>query len=146
MPSSYGKFSIQLAREVEQFGADAGRVITQVGLEAWKRAVDATPSPPSDPPPAYQRTGRLSNGWRINTGKGDGLIPAMGQYPDANTRQPNFNFDFKKDRGFRIYNNIPYAYYVEHGLGGTGRSPVHMLKKATEHFESRIASEFNKLK
>ncbi len=136
-----------LHREFDEFRRKYGEVITKVALGAWRVAVDATPKKPSPPRPAYQRTGRLAAGWKLNTGRNVGLIPAVGQY--SSPQKPNFRFNPKTDRAVRLWNNIPYASYVEHGVGnfpGGNRQPRLMLKKATDYFDSRIASEFNKIK
>lgn len=122
-----------------ELGSDA---ITRVALGSWQVAVDATPKKPSHAPPAYQRTGRLAAGWKLNTGRNVGLIPAVGQY--EHPQKPEFRFDIAKDNTVRLFNNIPYAYYVEHGINQP--APREMLKKATEYFERKINSEFNKIK
>ena len=136
---------LTLYDELEKFRSLTSEAITRVALGAWRVAVDATPKKPSPPLPHYQRTGRLAAGWKLNTGRNVGLIPAVGQYGDPSGYKPDFRFDVKKDRAVRLYNNVPYAEYVENGVGNNAPPPRLMLKKATEYFDSRINSEFNKM-
>jgi len=140
MPSK--SFKSQVLNEYRQFGDKASRAIERVAIGAWQRAVDATPKPPSAPGASYQRTGRLAGSWKLNTGRNVGLIPAVGQYPKP--QKPNFKFDINRHKLVQLWNNVPYASFVNDGLP-PGRTPLKMLEKGKAHFELNIVSELNKI-
>jgi hypothetical protein len=110
------------------------KVISKSAIGAWRMAVTSTPKPPSPAKQKYKRTGRLRNAWKLRTRK-YGLIPAMGVYKgDPNT--PHFNFNILKDKYFVIFNNVPYAPFVEEGINVP--IPYKMLHKAKIYFDNRI--------
>lgn len=119
------------------------RAIERTAIGAWKVAVKATPGPPTPTGQRYQRTGRLRGSWKLNTGRNVGLIPAMGNYPYPST--PEFHFDLGKHDTVQLWNNVPYVYYVEEGMGRGNRTPHKMLFKANQYFVVKIKQEFSKL-
>lgn len=109
--------------------------VVKTSISAWKVAVDATPAPPTPSFQRYVRTGRLRAGWKLGTRK-SGLIPAMGKYNYPST--PKLKFDIRVDKIIRLYNNVPYASFVEEGAGRGHRVPQKMLFKARIHFKANI--------
>lgn len=135
-------FKSQLLDEYRQFGDRASRAVERVALGSWQRAVDATPKPPSAAGASYQRTGRLAGSWKLNTGRNVGLIPAMGQYPKP--QKPNFKFDINQHELVQLWNNVPYASFVNDGLPN-GRTPMKMIEKAGAYFDLNIKMELNRI-
>ena len=142
--AAYHSFSDEIDKDWQEFSGQANRTIERVMIGGWKVAVGATPQPPSFPNASYQRTGRLAAGWKLNTGRTVGLVPAMGKYPKPTA--PAFSFNIEKDKEVQLWNNVPYAKHVEDGAGPGSRTPRPMLKLATEYIQSRLVSELNNIK
>ncbi len=130
--------SLSFEREIKsEYGKIIERgneAVIRVSKGMWRVAVDATP----------RDTGRAKNGWRLNTGQGSGLIPAMGKY--GIPKVPNFTFDFRKNPLIRLYNNVPYISYLEHGQGKGNRYPHKMLFKAGIYYNAHMQRELNKIR
>ncbi len=120
---------------------DYNRAVKKASIAAWKMAVESTPAPPTPPYQKYKRTGRLRAGWKLNTGKNVGLIPAFGSYGKPAT--PVFSFNVEKDKYIQLFNNIPYAGYVE--TGGLNTVPRRMLFRAKIKFKAVFNREIRKL-
>ncbi len=127
-------FSKQIQQETDAIIQKGNKAVIKVSKGMWRVAVDSTP----------RDTGRAKNGWRLNTGQGSGLIPAMGKY--GTPKVPNFTFDFKKEPVIRLYNNVPYISYLEHGQGQGSRYPYKMLFKAGVYYTANMQRELNKIK
>ncbi len=141
-------FKRELEREYGVAVRKINQVISKTGIDAWRVAVNETPAPPSPAGQEYQRTGRLRNGWKINTGSGagTGLTPAIGSYVGKDPKVPSFDFDIRKNHSFQIWNNVPYASYVNDGLGNGYRTPIQMLEKAVFFFDSKVQLRFDGIK
>lgn len=127
-------FTKQIQDEAGAIIERGNKAVIKVAKGMWRVAVDATP----------RDTGRAKSGWRLNTGQGSGLVPSVGKY--SNPATPNFTFDFKKSPTIRLYNNVPYISYLEHGQGKGKRTPNKMLFKAKEYFNANMQKELDRIK
>lgn len=132
------KFKQQIINESSVIFSKINDAVNDVAEESWDVAVRNTPSPPSPVGAKYQRTGRLVSGWKLNTGRNVGLIPAVGKY--RSLTRPSLGFDIRKHDTVQLWNNVPYGQYVNDGLGGGNRVAHQMIEKAEEYFNTHLNS------
>lgn len=137
------KFKQQILRESNEILSKVNDAVNTAAEESWQVAVNNTPGPPSATNAKYKRTGRLKAGWKLNTGRNVGLIPAFGNYKEP--ARPTLNFDIRKHSNVMLWNNVPYAPHVNDGLGGGNRVPHKMIEKAEAHFETRLNSMLGRI-
>lgn len=129
------RISIQIDQELKRFGAKASKAVTSSAKSAWKVAVNATP----------RDTGLAQSGWKLSTTRRTSYVPRPGIKSRPNV--PQINFRITKDKRLYMWNNVPYVYYLEHGLGPEGaRTPHAMLQKASAHFESDLRNRLRALR
>jgi len=133
-------FSDQIDKEWRAIGYKASLAISGAGKEAWKVARDSTPAPPGGGP-NYKRTGNLRAGWRISADRRASYVPRPGV--KAKPKVPVFKFRVTKHKRIYIWNNVPYAFYVDQGLGGGQRKAHNMLLKASIKFEKELQKRFD---
>lgn len=134
---SYLSFSRQLKDEFKGLGNKASRAITQSAKGAWKTAVRAT-----DP---HVETGALRYNWKLSVNRRSSYVPARVKRPRP-SRAPNINFRIRYDKRIYLYNNMPYASYVNNGEGPGIRRPARMLEKATMFFKSDLQTRLNRIR
>jgi len=109
---------------------------------AFNKSVQVTPAPPTPSGQEYQRTGRLRFGWNVSKNLGSSTSPSKGLYGMPTMKPLTFNID--KDIYVKIYNNVPYAYFVDQGKG-QGQTPTKMLWQGYIAFKDKFYKEINKL-
>lgn len=119
-------FSEQIKRELGEKVSDVSKKATRASIAAWRAATNASPV----------RTGNLRAGWKLSTSRRGSYVPRPGvkQYPPT----PNFRFRASRDNRVYLYNNVPYASYVNDGLGRGSRTPKNMVQKAKAAFEAEM--------
>jgi hypothetical protein len=122
-------FTQQVRAELKALGAKASDAVTRAAKAGWKTAVASTPVD----------TGLLRHSWKLSRDRRSSYVPKPGHKPKPQT--PDFNFRITKDKRFYLFNNVPYASYVENGEGPGNRTPSHALLKA----KIKIEAELNKL-
>jgi len=127
-------FAQQIDRELKAFGAKASAAVTGAGKEAWKEAVNNTPVD----------TGLLQHSWKLSTNRRSSYVPRPGKRTKPSV--PDFNFRITKDKRVYLYNNVPYAPYVENGEGPGNRSPSRALLKARIRFEKELNRRIRAIK
>lgn len=112
------QFKQEIEREWAEKVSDISKVITSAAKKGWTTAVNST----------AVDTGRLRAGWRLSTSRRSSYVPRPGR--KGRPRMPKFKYRASKDKRFYLWNNVPYAYYQEEGIGPGRRVPRKMLKKA----------------
>lgn len=118
-------FSSQLQREYKALGNKASKAITASAKGAWREAVRAT-----DP---HVETGALRWNWKLSTRRRSSYVPKRIPRPRP-SMAPNINFRIRYDKGIYLFNNMPYASYVNDGVGPGVRKAGRMLEKARMFF------------
>jgi hypothetical protein len=119
-------FTEQVKREKDEALSNISNAVTGAAISAWKVAVDNTP----------RLTGNLQNSWKLSNTRRSSYIPTAGKKPRPST--PSFRFRVTIDRRVYLYNNVPYASYVENGEGPGVRIPRMMLARAIAHFHAEL--------
>jgi hypothetical protein len=119
-------FTAQIKKEFNGVKKDLSNKVTRAAILAWKEAVKYTPV----------LTGNLRAGWRLSTVRRSSYVPAPGIKGHPPT--PAFKFRVGIDRRVYLYNNVPYASFVENGEGPGVRVPRLMMQKAINKFNSEV--------
>jgi len=119
-------FTAQIRKEFSEKTAAISKGVTKAALGAWRVAVDNTP----------RLTGNLQNSWKLSRDRRSSYVPKAGNKPRPAT--PTFSFRVTKDKNVYLFNNVPYASFVEYGEGPGIRTPRLMLTKARAFFKSEI--------
>lgn len=120
-------FSSQIKKEFGAIKDNISKKVTRAAILAWKEAVNNTPV----------LTGNLRAGWRLSSQRRSSYTPVPGVKGRPET--PNFRFRISVDRRVYLFNNVPYASYVENGEGPGVRTPRTMLRKAILVFEKEMS-------
>jgi hypothetical protein len=128
------KFSQQIDKELKEFGAKASAAVTGAAKSAWKVAVENTP----------RDTGLLQHSWKLSRDRRSSYVPKPGKHSKPSV--PDFNFRITKDKKVYLYNNVPYASYVENGEGPGNRTPSRALLRATIQFEKELDRRLRAIK
>jgi len=120
------KFSTQIKAEMGILKSKISEAVTGAGLAAWTEAVNSTPV----------ETGTLRGNWGISNDRRSSYIPVRRK--QGRPARPNFRFRATMDKRVYLFNNVPYASYVENGEGRGVRIARLMLKRATMVFENEL--------
>jgi len=120
------KFSTQIKAELDVLKSKISEAVTAAGLAAWTEAVNSSPV----------ETGTLRGNWGLSHDRRSSYIPVRRK--QGRPPRPNFRFRATIDKRVYLYNNTPYASFVENGEGRGVRIARLMLKRATMVFESEL--------
>jgi hypothetical protein len=125
-------FTAQIKREFRERKASLNALVERATIESWEEAVSSSPV----------LTGRLRGGWRVSKSRRSSYITkaAKGKRVIPRPPRPVFKFNCDVDSKIFLFNNVPYASYVENGEGPGTRIPRMMLRRATIRFNSVIES------
>lgn len=120
-------FTEQVKREKRQAIKSFNKKVTKAAIAAWKKAVDSTPV----------LTGNLRGNWKLSAQRRSSYVPMALRrgYPAT----PDFSFDIESHKRVYLFNNTPYASFVNDGLGRGVRVPRLMIQKARDTFEAEMA-------
>lgn len=122
-------FTHQVKRDMDKIKSEMSNLVTKAAKEAWKVAVDNTPV----------LTGTLRQGWKLSNQRRGSYVPRQ-RYDRSRPPVPNFRFRITIDKRVYLFNNVPYASYVDNGEGPGSRVPRMMMRRAILRFESVLAS------
>lgn len=127
-------FTRAIEKELLQVGAKMSREITTAVKQTWKFAVRETP----------RDTGTAQKGWKIKTNRRSSYIPVRRKQPAP--RVPAFRFRVRKHKRIYFYNNVPYMFYLEHGLSPHGyRIPLFILRRSKKFLERELNARLSRI-
>lgn len=127
-------FSQQVKKEMGVITSKMSEAVTSAAKESWKVAVENTPV----------ETGLLRHSWKLSRDRRSSYIPKPGKRPKPSV--PDFSFRITKDKRVYLFNNVPYASYVENGEGPGERTPSHALLKAKIKFSSELDKRLKRIR
>lgn len=145
----YLTFSKQLKKEFRGLSKQFNRAVEQAVIAGWREAVAQTPV----------RTGYLASNWKVSTARRATWVPRsrLKEKKDKYGRvervvnspeTPNFEFRLSRHKRIYLFNNTPYAKFVELGINpltNNSAPPRPMLESGKKKIETVLRIKLSSL-